>query len=401
MNEQDPDPELERDLRAALEREARRIAPRDRLDEIRAATETVHHGGRPRWFAVAASAAAVAALAGGVWGLGLDRRDPPPVPGTSTSRSQLPQLPTRGTSPAPTPSGTTGAPGPTSAPPTAPRRTSDGSATTGEQPGSRTSTDRGPGPATLPPPPATATAVVPAYFVGPVGSEGSGLYRQFVRTSVPARPSPAETARAALEVAMAPDGRVPGTAYLQAWRGVHPARVTVGANGIHVTLSGPGSAGPLTGEQTRLAVQQLVWTAQAAVGRGNLPVTFAVADGSTALFGTYPTDATYRRPAQQFEDLAPLWITDPAPAAVLPAGTPVTARGQACVFEAAVSWELRRDGAPVRSGHTTASSGCPERGTWQVELGRLQPGTWTLRVFSTSAADGSVAAETASTFRIR
>lgn len=417
------DRDIERALRRALQQRADGITPHDRLEQIRAAAAEVGaHGERSRWLTTAAAAAVAAVLAGGAWGLSHETQPAPPLPAVTSTRTGLPQLPTRSTappSPAPSRTGTT-RPAPvrtgpsvsSSAPAPGPEGTGSAQTTqpTGRRPGATGTTPSSPDGTTAPPPGhttaatprATTTATVPVYFVGSTGgADGMGLYRQFLHARVPVSASPAETVRAALEIALSPAGKVPGTAYLQPWRGVGVTDVAVGDAAIRVTLSRPGDAGSMTGDETRLAVQQLVWTAQAVVGRGNLPVTFAVADGSTALFGTYPTAATYRRPGETFQDLAPIWVTDPAPGATVSAGTPLTAHGQACVFEAAVSWQLRQGGAVVRSGPALASSACPARGTWQVDLGRLPRGTWTLRVFATSAADGSVAAQASSTFRVR
>ena len=73
---------------------------------------------------------------------------------------------------------------------------------------------------------------------------------------------------------------------------------------ISITLSGPG--GTAFPEDTeRVSVQQLVWTAQAAVGRGTIPVRFVLADGAAetwacAVFMTtslllFGISATYHR----------------------------------------------------------------------------------------------------------
>jgi hypothetical protein len=171
-----------------------------------------------------------------------------------------------------------------------------------------------------------------------------------------------------------------------------------------VTLSGPGRT-DLDADTARVAVQQLVWTAQAALGKGNLPVRLASADGSDTLLGSLPTASTYRRPASRdlyYQDLAPIWVTAPARGQVLPASTPVAARGEATVFEANVRWQLLRDGQEVDSGFTTASEGAPGRGTWTVDLGRRPAGAYTVRVFEVSAADGTtVNAEHAVAFTVR
>src|SRR5665811_1568120 len=147
--------------------------------------------------------------------------------------------------------------------------------------------------------------------------------------------------------------------------------------------------------------QELVWTAQAAIGQGTIPVKFVVADGSPELFGTYATNKTYNRPTkeQQYEDLAPIWILSPERGKVFPAGAPVVANGESCAFEATTQWELKKGGVIVKSGSTMASSGCPIRGTWQVNLGVLAPGSYTFRMFEVSMKDGqSLVAETSKPF---
>ena len=110
-------------------------------------------------------------------------------------------------------------------------------------------------------------------------------------------------------------------------------------------------------------MQELVWTAQAAVGKGTIPVRFTVSDGSSALFGRFPTAQTYSRPGtdQLWKDLAPIWVTAPGRDQVLPAAKPVVVQGQAIVFEATVSWDLKRGSSTVKTGHTMASVGAPSR----------------------------------------
>ena len=57
----------------------------------------------------------------------------------------------------------------------------------------------------------------------------------------------------------------------------------------------------------------------------------------------------------------------------------VVATGQSCAFEGTTGWQLKLNGTVVRSGAATASSGCPTRGTWQVGLGALTAGSYTIR----------------------
>ena len=252
----------------------------------------------------------------------------------------------------------------------------------------------------------TTPMALPAYFVGtttPTGNHGFGLYREFVRTAVPRGTTSAQKAKIALAVAMNPQKFAVGEPYLQPWLGVSVRAVTVTPKLVTITLSGPGAKRSLTAEQTRLAVQGLVWTAQAAIGRGPLPVKFAVADGSARLFGAYPTARTYNRPAMAlaYRDLAPIWITSPARGQVFAARTPVVAKGESCAFEANTHWQLKKDAAVIQSGFTTASSGCPTRGTWQVKLGVLRAGAYTFRMYELSMEDGrGVVADTSKSFSV-
>jgi len=240
---------------------------------------------------------------------------------------------------------------------------------------------------------------LPAYFVGASSGTGDrfGLYREFVRTAVPAGATPAQRAKAAIEVAMNAQPFTNDKLYIQPWSGTSVQDVSVDKL-ITITLSGSGSSS-FTKEQTRLAVQELVWTAQAAIGKGTIPVKFVVADGSATLFGTYPTAQTYNRPAKalQYQDLAPIWITSPAREHVFTSGASVVATGESCAFEATTQWQLKKSGAAIRSGVTTASSVCPLRGTWQVKLGALAPGDYTFRMFEVSAQDGQGLVADAST----
>lgn len=251
----------------------------------------------------------------------------------------------------------------------------------------------------------TKMVSLPAYFVGASARTGNrfGLYREFVRTAVPAGATPAQKTRAAVTVAMNAKPLTRYEPYLQPWSGTSVRSLTVTPSRITITLSGPGPRG-LTAAQTKLAVQQLVWTAQAAVGKGPIPVKFVVAGGSTKLFGTYSTAQTYNRPAKemQFQVLAPIWITSPERAQVFAAGTPVVVKGESCAFEATTAWQLKKAGTLVRSGVTTASSGCPERGTWQVKLGGLGAGSYTFRMYEASMESGQgVVAETSKSFTVR
>ncbi len=365
---------IERRLRGDLATEASRIHPSDRLETILAGANAAGAGGPDpgrgsgprRWLVPLAAAAAVAVIAGTVWA-------------TNQEPTQVPSPP----------AGTSTAPSPTHQP------TSDGVPTT-------------PAPTTPPPtttaPPARQTLTLPVYYVGPIGDDKPTykLFREFLRGEVSGSGDAAK-AKAALMLAVNAQPFSNTDGYLQPWSGQTIGNVSVTPELIRIELANAGADG-FDDETERLAVQELVWTAQAAVGKGTIPVQFTVADGSEALFGRFPTSETYNRPSrdESWRDLAPIWITSPTRDQVLSASKPVVVKGEATVFEANVTWELKRGTGLVTSGHTTASIGAPGRGDYSIDLGRLVPGDYTIRVFEMSMEGGDkVVAEESVSFTVR
>lgn len=367
------DHDLEARLRAALHAHAHRASPGYRLETILTeAGAGASPARRTGWWALGALAAA-ALLAVALVLPGLLRGSPdaaPAVPATTPSQADDPPTTTQ-TNPSPSPTGTTQPTG--TATPTA-----DGQ-----------------------------LAAIPVYLVAQIGDDLRmvRLHREWVNVAGVARDASAEQrARAALETALS--GSAPGTdGYLYTWDGVTLEDVDVGTDRITVTLSGPGPAS-IDDEWARISVQQLVWTAQAALGEGPVPVRFEVADGSERLFGRFPTDRDYNRPASSdlyYEDLAPIWINSPTRGEVID-GSDVVVSGEATTFEGAFSWELLdgADGAVLRSGTGQASAGGPVRGTYEIALGDLAPGDYQIRVFELSAEDGTtVSAERTIPFIVR
>jgi hypothetical protein len=259
------------------------------------------------------------------------------------------------------------------------------------------------GPTSQPAPPVTTRASVPVYYVGPLvaggttggsGSSGSDLrlFREFVRTDVTTPDGPESRALAGLAVAM---GAAPGSSsYVSAWSGVRPLSVNLDASGrIVVTLSGglPSGSPVAAG----LAVQQLVWTAQAGVGQGTKPVVLTVRGGGDVAPGV-PSGTPQQRPADDlgvYEVLSPIWVDEPARGATLPAGRGLTVKGIASTFEANVEWQVLRGTTVVARGSTTARAAAPQRGPYSFRTPALTAGSYVVRVLESSAKDGSVAAE--------
>jgi hypothetical protein len=354
-------------LRRSLDAEARSISPTDRLgailaeaheaDTVRQAPGTRHH----RWLVPAVAAAAAVLVAGTVWAVNRPASPTPPVAGTPTAVVT------------PTPSNSSPAPsgGPSSVP-----------TQTAQRPTTPATTNV--------PPAATTSATVPVYYLGPVvaGGDQLRLFREFVAARVPAPTTAEGKALAALRLAT---GAPPeGSTYSSAWSGVTVESVAVGPDAITVRLSSG------TTSTDGLAAEQLGWTAQAAAGAA-LPVRFELADGGSEVSPGHPVSSSLTRPTSPMavlDQVAPVWVDEPARGSVVRAGSPLTVKGVASTFEANVEWDLLRNGRRVDHGFTTASAGAPARGAYRfTTTSSLEPGAYVVRVFASSAKDGSTVAE--------
>ncbi|MDQ2756103.1 MAG: Gmad2 immunoglobulin-like domain-containing protein [Actinomycetota bacterium] len=358
--------DLEPRLRQRLHEEAAAMTPEERLGEIR--HEVGRQRRRPDWLWPLASAAAVALVAVGLWAtLGRGTSQPLVVTAPTTPVATSTPTPTASSTTAPT---TTPPTGNTSAPPTA----------------------------TAPPGEPVGATALPVYFVEPVTSGRWGLVREFVFTSSGVRLGTVEAAQEAARLSMTATPRQATAPAVRAWDPT--TSVTVARRGVEidVLLSQAGRAG-LAEEQQRLAVQQLVWAVTAGL-QDNAPVAVVIATGGP-IFEKEPA-GVYKRPAptQAFRDVAPIWIDSPATGSRIAVGKEVTVTGQACTFEAAVSWVLERDGQQVRTGHTTASAGCPALGSWTARLGALPAGYYQFRARELSMKDGSARGEQLVSFTV-
>ena len=321
--------DLERRLRRALADDASSITPTDRRRSIEAMVhdDAATPSGTRRWSGRVASAAAVAVIAALAWGATGALRPP----GDRTTTAATTGTPDAATSATPSPAAPSTGPEPSAPVPATPASpavpTPAATATARSVPCSHGHVGPLPTATSMPsagssaPRGAGTLALLPVYLVGPVGGDGTGqrygLFRELVRAALPTGTTPAQKAQAALTVAMAATAGDAGTPYPRPWSGTTVSGVTVADGAITVALSDAGPSG-LPAEQSRLAVQELVWTATAAVGNATFPVRFSV-PGATALLGSYPTGAAYSRPAADatYQDLAPIWVESPSAGAVL------------------------------------------------------------------------------------
>lgn len=365
--------DTERELREALAARARDIRPPDRLDAILwEASEPLPTSARGRWLTGLGVAAAAAAIAGAVW-TARPAPDDGPIRPAGTPSATTPNEPSLDPSPTPP------APSLSASSSTLPSSTS--------RPTSSPST---PSPPTAQPPAPSTIVAQAIYRVGTNGgtTDRPGLVREFRSATVGA----SESARAAAAV---------GESLRRSdlWRGVTLDSADVTRDRITLRLSDSGDRAS-DADSARLAVAALVWTAQGAVGRGDLPVALS-APGADQILGQLDPATRFTRASTPPEALCDLWVDTPSPGVTVRAAEPVLVRGQAVAFEATVEWELRRATTTLRDGFVTASIGAPSRGTFTVDLGRLEAGTYTFRAFTSSAEDGAkVMAERLVTFTV-
>ena len=251
-------------------------------------------------------------------------------------------------------------------------------------------TDAGPGPApaSQPSKPAQTSATEPpggtpvtvsVYFVGDT-ARGARLFKE---THQVAMDDP-RLAAAALAVTGAADD----PNYRSPWpQGTRATAVEAGGEApATVTLSGPAltdrPAGMSEADAT-LAVQQLVWTVQSALG-APVPVHVTV-DGAPVrtVLGVPVANGATAQPADDVQ--SPVQIDSPADGATV--DRTFTVSGRAAAFEANVQWELMQGDTAVEKGFTTAAE-CCTLSPFSFEVTAPGPGDYTLVVHDEDASGG-------------
>lgn len=217
----------------------------------------------------------------------------------------------------------------------------------------------------------TEETAVAVYFAGDTPA-GTRLFREFRNVS----------GDALTEAALLVDG---GSAndpdYRTLWPGMTIDSVTADDSLITVTLQGdafteaPDGMAP---EEAALAVQQLVYTLQAAAG-DRLPVEFVRTSGPSTLFGidvSTPVEAF-----GQLDVLAGVNLTTPAQGATVSGGE-LALSGVANAVEANVLWRIESAGETVLEGNVTADGSMDKLHPFEgsIDVSSLEPGEYTLVV---------------------
>lgn len=374
MNGRNPEDEFERRVREGLQRDSEQIRPdSDGLQRIRERTTVGQPSGGRRWLTAGAVALATAAAVTGAFFVSSDLLDQSAAPGpvaTPTVRAETDNSasPTPTTSPS-APASSSSSP---SSPPSSPAPTQEPTTTS-------TPSQSTPPPSPSAPAPAPATEqTVPVYYLGET-SAGLRLFREFHR--VESADSEAVTALNEMFGSMPRDPD-----YSSPWApGSRALSVQVDDSQITVDLSSAVLGTSVPQETAELMLQQLVYTVQAALQAPSAPVQLLV-DGEpvSEISGSPTVDRLPRAPAADVQALT--WIISPTQGATVPGTFEVT--GVANSFEANVGWELVQSGQVVDEGFATAAEGMTFS-EYSFTVESVPPGDYTLRVFQTSAEDGS------------
>ncbi|RNL78876.1 Gmad2 immunoglobulin-like domain-containing protein [Nocardioides marmorisolisilvae] len=225
----------------------------------------------------------------------------------------------------------------------------------------------------------TVYAHLPIYYLGDT-AHGTKLFREVQRIQVCDKLPECGVEAAAREA-------VAGTPQDPDYRNPWPADTTVmsatyDGNVLTLNLHTPWPEatgnGPRPTADEKLAVQQLIYTAQDALGRGRPPVQLIIDDHKVPMILGVSTEAPLQ-PEDPDTILAPVQIESPAQRDTVPAGD-LKVTGVASTFEANVQWELLVGGdAVVQQGHTTATE-CCTLSPFEFTIKNLEPGTYTLVV---------------------
>lgn len=216
---------------------------------------------------------------------------------------------------------------------------------------------------------------VPMYFVGEA-AQGKRLFREFQKLQTCA----STDCLLFTAVRHSLSGGAQDPDYSSLWTNVDVKGTSFTDDLITIDLPASTHDRPsaMTAADADLAIQQAIFTAQAAVGKGRLPVKFTIDGGPTDTVLGVPTSEPLAAGAE-LDVLAPVQISSPVDGTTMKAGD-LKVTGVAAAFEANVQWELLVGGDAVAvQGHATAAE-CCKLSPYSFTIEHLQPGSYTLVV---------------------
>jgi hypothetical protein len=222
----------------------------------------------------------------------------------------------------------------------------------------------------------TEQRAVPVYFVGDT-PHGKRLYREFQAQQVCGSDECLLKAAATTALTGTPlDGD-----YTAPWpQGTGLKDASYNGDVLTLDLSGTLHDRPTGMSQgdAELAVQQLLFSAQAGLGKGQVPVQLLLDGQHTDTILGVPSSEPLA--AGNPDDVEALVQVD-TPAGGATVSSPFTVSGRAATFEANVVWELKQGDTVVKKGFTTAQE-CCTLAPYSFEV-KAPAGSYTLVVHDT------------------
>lgn len=229
-------------------------------------------------------------------------------------------------------------------------------------------------PEDLPQADALVVVTVPAYFLTETPA-GPRLAREF--RGVQERDNVAEAALAVMvEGPVDPEYSTP-------WDPATSFRVTETDDAIDVELSVPDDSDSVPEELRELAVQQVVYTVQAAL-QSTDDVRFVVDETTAAQLWDADTSTFTVARAPQLEVRQLVQINDPTEG--MPMTSPVEVTGEAALFEGAYEWRIEQAGVVVEEGFGQSEEG-QRFAPFSFEV-ELEPGEYEVIVTATDPSGG-------------
>jgi hypothetical protein len=136
-------------------------------------------------------------------------------------------------------------------------------------------------------------------------------------------------------------------------------------------------------EEAGIAVEQLVYTAQAALQQGRPPVQFLINGERTDMLLGVPVSEPVAQ-GDPLDVLSQVWVIDPAEGAEVT--SPFEVSGLANAFEANVQWELKQGDEVIEEGFTTAEEAM-RMAPYSFTV-KAPPGDYTLVVHDSDPSGG-------------
>lgn len=225
-----------------------------------------------------------------------------------------------------------------------------------------------------------AVKAVPVYWLGKTVGNNTGAGMRLYRTFIGIKGRPAEEAVRVMTTQKANDPD-----YQSPWAGAKVSSVTRSSDGVTVDFKTLPQK-KLEPDLADLAIQQLVYTVQGALGDETVPVQVTEqGQPSSSLFGVDARQPVRREPASDVQAL--VWILTPVNGAVV--SGPVTVTGMAAAFEAQVEWRATNLATKATvSSHTMTKEG--QKFSSFAFTPKMTTGSWLIEAYLVSAVDGRI-----------